>query len=135
MARISRMATKLHIIWRDFEKNFRLKGGQYRYVGFDLQERVETWAKKYPKDVRICLCDDAQHSSSCLVLIEHRTKTHYMGTTVVFLPQCSGDPPAEFFLYPNRAEQLLEALQAIRKAAKPIQEKELADRKKLLRTL
>jgi hypothetical protein len=84
-----------------------------RWTGYKLIEKVEKWATKFPRDVRIVGVDDDYFTSSCLVLIEHQTEHHYMGTTAVFIPQCTGEPPTRFFLYPDRRNQLRSALQAI----------------------
>lgn len=80
-------------------------------------ERIEKWAKKYPGDVRFVSCDDDYHASGMLVLIEHRARASYMGTTAVFVPQCTGEPPVRFFLYPRHTDRLIAALQKVRKAA------------------
>jgi len=74
-----------------------------------LQERVTTWAEQYPEDVHIVRCDDAMFASSILVLIDHRSKKEYFGTSVVYIPQCQGEP-ANFFLYPGDRRALLQAL-------------------------
>jgi hypothetical protein len=92
-----------------------------RWTGYALDQRVEKWAEKYPDDVRMVRVDDDYFSSSSLVLIEHKTKKKYMGTTVVFIPQCAPDPIATFFLYPSHRRGLVEALAAIEGQAKPIQ--------------
>jgi hypothetical protein len=81
--------------------------------------RVARWAKKYPEDVRIVGVDDSYYSGSDLVLIEHRGKVGYHGTTVIFIAQCSGDPPVRFFLYPSHRDSLMAALMAIKQAALP----------------
>lgn len=58
-------------------------------------------------------CDDTYFASSNLVLIEHASKTEYMGTTVVFIPQCTGEDPVEFFLYPGHRECLVKFLKSL----------------------
>jgi len=116
-------SSRIHRVWHNFVRRFREKeSGAWKYTdNADLQERVEKWAERYPKDVRIVGCDDSYFSTSLLVLVEHQTAKSYMGTTVVFLSQCSGDPPAEFFLYPGHTQALLEALKDVRSKARLIE--------------
>jgi hypothetical protein len=141
----------IHAIWHDFQRRFyRTKFGRgwkkskngtlvrtkreylvpdsyaptherFRWYGYDLMQRIEKWAAQFPHDVRVVGCDDSYHSGSDLVLIEHRTRDQYMGTTVVYLPQCSGDPPAQFFLYPGHRDDLVCALQSVRAASRPVE--------------
>ena len=54
--------------------------------------------------------DDSHFSSSDLIFVV----IPGMGTQVFFVPQCSGDPVTEFFLYPGDMEGLIETLQKIR---------------------
>jgi hypothetical protein len=119
--RYGRNKHNIHTIWHEFARRFKkCEKGQdrYRYVGYDLMGRVEKWAEKYPKDVRIAAIDDSYFASSYLVLIEHRTKRSYMGTTAVVIPQCSGEDPLEFFMYPGHQKSLLGALTSIATASK-----------------
>ncbi len=106
--------TSLHKVWFDFCKRFKNED-KYLFIGYELMQKVEKWAKKYPKDVFISPCDDAVFASSLLVLIEHRTKNEYMGTTVVVIPQCTGETPLEFFLYLTHRKQLIKILEKLGK--------------------
>jgi hypothetical protein len=113
-------------VWRDFAKRFKSKDGDsYRLVGWDLMCAVEKWRTKWPNDVRQVRIDDSHFCSSDLILVEHKAPNEYMGTTVVVVPQCSGESPLEFFMYPFHLNGLLNALQAIKKAAKPVEKREL----------
>lgn len=142
----------IHAAWHDFVKKMKrfVKTGEtklggkvfacgrdeYRWRGYDLMERVAEWAKKWPDDVRITGCDDSYHTSSDLVLIEHKSPDAYMGTTVIVITQNDGQPPAEFFLYPDDANGLIDTLKAIRTVAKRIEKREtilLAERSRLIR--
>lgn len=114
----------LHAVFKDFVKRFRNKDETWRFVGYDLMQRVENWAKKYPTGVWVLSCDDNYFSSSVLILIEHRTKNRYMGTTVVYIPQCAGEQPIRFFLYPDHRDSLIAALTQIKFEAAPIQKRE-----------
>lgn len=51
----------------------------------------------------------------------------YMGTTAVVIPQCTGEKPLEFFLYPCDRDELIAALVSIRAAARPFAKRERKD--------
>lgn len=109
----------VHTIWSDFNKKFRLDAdgcAQWKYTGYDMQLRVERWAKhwnkRYPGEIQIARIDDAVYASSRLVMIEHRNANEYMGISVVVIPQCC-DHPMTFFLYPGHRAELLNALKAM----------------------
>jgi hypothetical protein len=123
--------TGVHKVWREFTNKFKeFKDNEENYVciGCDLEDKIQKWAKKYPDDVRIIGCDDSTFSSSCLVLIEHKSKDQYMGTTVVYIPQCTGEKPIEFFLYSSHRDNLIEALLCINRQAKVVQKAETIKR-------
>lgn len=121
-----------HKVWKNFCELFTNKNAadptvpEFKYVGAELGDLIERWAKKYPNDVKITGCDDTYFSSSLLVFIEHKDDKAltYMGTTVVFIPQCSGEKPITFFLYPGHTDKLIEVLKGIRTKARPIQKAE-----------
>lgn len=108
----------IHRVSHDFFKRFK-KDEKWRYVGYDFMKRVKRWATKHPGDARVLRCDDASFCGSSLVLIEHRAENAYMGTTVVYIPQCTGEPPTDFFLYPSHRAGLIAALREIAREAKP----------------
>lgn len=117
----------VHKVYHEFHRKFKLYpndgGKKYKYAGYASMTKIEKWAKKYPNDVRIVGCDDSHFSGSDIIMIEHKTKDRYMGTTVIYVPQNSGDP-AEFFLYPNHRTNLMQALHDIGKAARPVVKKQ-----------
>jgi len=117
----------IHTIWWEFAKRFMLPdpgGLAFKWSGHELSRKVVKWAAKYPKDVRIISCDDAFHASSQLVLIEHRKRDRYMGTTVCYIPQCTGEQPICFFLYPSHRSGLITALREIAKASAPAERRQ-----------
>jgi hypothetical protein len=89
-------------------------------TGYELMKKVSRWAKHYPDDVHILSCDDNHHCGSDLVLIEHKPqkpikgKYEWFGITVVYIPQCSGEDPIQFFLYPGHQNGLERKLREIR---------------------
>ncbi len=120
---------KAHAVWHDFCKRFKpAPDNVFKYTGYDFISRVEKWARKFPKDVRIVPCDDDYFASSILVLIEHQAPTFYMGTSVVCIPQLSGDPTC-MFLYPRHRSLLLAGLLAIQKVSRGIEAKQEARRR------
>ena len=108
---------RIHNVWHSFQRRFCKDGpsgnDDWKYRGYDLMKRVKTWAKKYPDDVTITGCDDAVFAGSDLVLIEHRSDKLYMGTSVVYIPQCTSENPIQFFLYPGHRFALIAALRRL----------------------
>jgi hypothetical protein len=109
----------IHKVYHSFCKKFKENGdpqGMYLSKGYSLMIAVQKWAKNYPNDIKIVGIDDSFHAGSDLVLIEHKTNTDYFGITAVVIPQCSGENPIEFFMYPNHQKDLIKALQACKKS-------------------
>lgn len=104
----------VHRVWHDFQARFLGEDGEtWNMIGYDLMRAVRRWAKPYKNDVKVVGCDDDFHASSSLVLIEHKAEDQYMGTTVVFIPQCTGEKPTRFFLYPRHRTELIMSLMAM----------------------
>lgn len=133
----------IHTVWHELQRKFRVykDGGEvqiggkpvklshpvgWKWSGYDLIRRLEKWADKYPKDVRTVTVDDDHFASSVLFLVEHQSDDQYMGTSVLYVAQCSGDPPAVFFMYPGHRRSLLAALEAINVASAPIEARQRA---------
>lgn len=109
---------------KDKKVRFRTSNLVYKWSGFELAKRIEKWAKRWPNDIKIVGCDDAYHAGSDLVLIEHKAPVNYMGTTVLYIPQCTSEQPIEFFLYPYHRKELVRALQYIGEKAELAQKSE-----------
>jgi hypothetical protein len=107
----------VHKTWYEFQRHFK-KDDAYRFTGYDLMVRVEKWARKHPHEVRCLSIDDSAFASSTLLLVEHRHTREYMGTTAVVIPQCTGEKPIEFFMYPSHRDEIIAALVSIRAAAR-----------------
>ncbi len=108
-------STRIHKVFHSYIKNIRDKG----FKGYDASVAMTKWAKRQPKGhVHLVSCDDSSHMGSDLWLIEHKTESTYMGTTVIYLPQDLNS--REFFLYPYNVAQLNRVLTKIEKAAAPI---------------
>jgi len=114
----------IHDVYHEFVKRFKNKDYTHKGKGYDLMQKVAKFAEKYPKDIEIVRCDDSYHAGSDLVMIHHfykrgKNRGKNWGTSVIFIPQCSGEDPIEFFLYPNHQKNLLKVLtRAYKKAIK-----------------
>jgi hypothetical protein len=110
----------VHKCYHEFLRRFCEKDDDavFKYKGYDLMQRVERWAKRWSHDVQLVHCDDDYHAGSLLVLIQHQQPHDYMGCTVVFIPQCTGEAPIRFFLYNDDRDSLIKALDVVRKQAR-----------------
>jgi hypothetical protein len=87
------------------------------YAGLSCLEAMK-WMEKYAKrhpEIIACRVDDDNHCGSDLYLIPHycddgNLGADWMGVTVLYIPQCTGERPIRFFLYPQHHDGLLEAL-------------------------
>lgn len=109
----------IHANWHRLVKRFKKSPTEWKMRGWDLIEALEEYTAKHPQ-IRTVRVDDSHFSNSDLLLIPHcydskRLGCSYMGTTAVFVAQCAGDPPVEFFLYPGHLRHLIETLQEIEK--------------------
>jgi hypothetical protein len=100
-----------HKLWHKFAKKFGSEGN-WKYKGYDFMEAVDKFAEKNP-EVVVTSCDDSYFAGSSIVLIPHKGFEKYMGTTIIIIPQLSGCEPCQMFLYPNHADQLIEALKCV----------------------
>lgn len=113
--RMQKRVAQIHHIYHDFELRFHSPGGWIAQGG-RLMQLVERWAKHKPT-VTNCRVDDSCHAGSDLYLIPHECPGEYWGTTVLYIPQCTGEKPVEFFLYPCDLNNLLAKLQRVRDKA------------------
>lgn len=120
---------ELHRVWFDFrEKFWPFDDEQWLRTGIGLMDAVEEWAKGFPDDVRVVVCDDDVHATSLLVSIGHCCRLpgreQYMGTSVVFIPQCALNlTPSVFFLYGSARKEMIRVLQEISLAATQLGER------------
>jgi len=85
-------------------------------VGYKAMGRVDKFASKHT-DMISLRCDDSYFCSSRLYLIPHETNDRFMGTTVFYIPQCTGEQN-QFFLYPDDLDDLIVELKKIQKREK-----------------
>jgi hypothetical protein len=103
----------IHEVYHSFAEVFVNRNNTFKLLGYDLMTAIESWAEKQPPGyVRITGCDDSHHLSSMIVLIEHKNKDYYMGTTMIMIPQ-NNDEPQELFLYPYHVKELQNTLDTL----------------------
>jgi hypothetical protein len=110
----------IHSVWHEFERRFKDPHSQlkYKWIGYKLMCKIEKWAEKHPREVKLSHIDDAFFAGSLAAFIYHRTKNDYMGVTVVIVPQCTDQQPMEFFLYPDDAKSFHKIIGSIVKAGR-----------------
>jgi hypothetical protein len=109
---------KVNGIKKDFspsKRKYKVFDGE-QMVGYEAMCRASRFAKDNP-DVIITPCDDSSHMSSDIALIIHEGEDHFMGTTMILMPQCGRDIN-QVFLYPHHLDMLIEKLQEIQKREK-----------------
>lgn len=124
------MFTVLH----EFGLRFKNQDGSWKYRGYDLMQRIERWAKRYPDRVHLAETDDSHHMSSFLCIIECATKDKWMGLTVYSIPQ-NGVELDEFFLYPCDHTPLVKLLKELERKARRTKQREWANERKFWRAM
>ena len=84
-----------------------------KMVGYKAMCRIAKYAKN-KENIFITSCDDSWHMGSDIVLITHECEDRFMGTTMIFVPQCKTDIN-QVFLYPHHVDDLIKCLQEIKK--------------------
>lgn len=79
----------------------------------DLESLAETLSAKYPGMVDNVGVDDTHFTSSCIIVIHHGTGDNYMGASCIMISQCSGQEPAEWFVYPGHAFHLADIMDKV----------------------
>lgn len=109
-AEMWRRSSEIHKTWHALTRKFYDQAKrEWLLEPYELMCAIEKWAKRRP-EIKIVGVDDSHFASSSLVLVPHALDDEYMGTTVLYIPQCSGEKPIEFFMYPSHRSQLLTAL-------------------------
>lgn len=111
----------IHNLWHTFSKIFRdREDSKWKWSGWDMMVRVKKLLPSKLKGVITLRCDDSVHANSDLLLIPHATYwkgrlDYYWGTTVVYIPQCSGEQPISFFFYGSHLKRIVPMLTKISK--------------------
>ena len=97
-------------------KKVQPKKAVWRWKGYALMKRIEKYVEQHP-EILVVGVDDDYFAGSSLVLVPHNDKKtgEYFGTSVIYVPQCTGEDPIRFFLYPGHARGLLEAFRTLGK--------------------
>lgn len=116
----------LHRLFHKILKKFG-DGEHFTMKGWDLMQAMRKFAKGHP-EIQHAGVDDSSFSGSDIWLIPHYIDSkkfgrEYMGTTLLYIPQCSGEAPIEMFMYPAHLEGVLKALKAAQKFGKSFKRK------------
>lgn len=130
----------IHRVYHNFVKKFttniKFSKTEYKYSGHEFMVKFERWAKNYPNDIQIVRCDDKLFMGARLYLIDHKSKSEFMGTTVIYANQITD--PTTFFLYPYHTKDLINALVHVKKLHKqyiPITKKAQKELNSILKTI
>jgi hypothetical protein len=115
-------ARKLHRVYHRFVALYGNQMAGWKFKGYELMCRVEKWAKHYPNDVRISSIDDSHFCGSILVFIDHKSADAWHGVSVIVIPQCTGESPVEFFMYPESVKDAQKVLSIMARQAKELKE-------------
>lgn len=109
----------MHVAWRPIQKVLKDFGSPTdQDTKAQLTSKLDRLAQKFPEYVEYVRTDDDYHCGSDLYFVSHKYDDKkigkgYWGTTVIFIAQCSPDPPVRFFLYPNHMAGLLDAVKKL----------------------
>jgi hypothetical protein len=107
-------STRLHKVWHKFVDTFYDNTtSRWKYQGYKFMCKVEAYARRN-KSIVVTCCDDAAHAGADLVLVPHRNKEGYWGTTVMYISQANVQPTV-FFLYPEHETDFRKALAEVKK--------------------
>lgn len=105
--------------WHVFQKKFAgadpkktRSGTPWKFQGYDFIERIERYVEKVPT-MEVVRCDDGYHAGSRILVVHHELPDYYWGTSFLYVPQCTGEPPVEFFFYDNHARGFLSVMKEI----------------------
>lgn len=82
-------------------------------AGYEDMQLMDKFCKENPGIIRVHV-DDAHHCNSYLYIVPHESEKEYMGSSVIFVPQCCGINN-QFFLYPSDVKGLYRALKVLHK--------------------
>lgn len=102
----------MHVAWRPVQKVLKDFGSPTdQETKGKLSAKLERLMEKYPDYIRYSNVDDDYHTGSDIFFVSHKYDdkvlgTGYWGTTVIYIAQCSPDPPVSFFCYPGHMSTL-----------------------------
>jgi len=86
-------------------------------TGYEFMEWMQCFSKRNPAVLRVGVDDDC-HAGSDVYLIPHESRYELWGVTVLYIPQCTGEKPIRFFLYPNHLRAMMKALEVMAKTCR-----------------
>jgi hypothetical protein len=105
--------------WHAFQKKFAgadpkasHTGTTWKFQGYDFIKKIEKHVEKVPT-MEVVRCDDGHHAGSRILVVHHELPDYYWGTSFLYVPQCTGEPPVEFFFYENHAQGFLAVMKKI----------------------
>lgn len=90
---------------------------EWKAKGYKAIQAAEKFVSKTPGTYEV-RCDDDIFAGSSLIVIPHETRKKYMGASVTYIPQCTGENPTTLFLYPHHVNHLMKVLKKLQKKAK-----------------
>jgi hypothetical protein len=105
----------MHVAWRPVQKVLKDFGSPTdQETKGKLAAKLERLMEKYPDYIRYSRVDDSYHCGSDIFFVSHKYDdkvlgSGYWGTTIIYIAQCSPDPPVEFFCYPGGHMPMLRA--------------------------
>ena len=81
---------------------------------YQEMKRVQNYTEEHPS-IKVVGCDDDYHASSDLVLVPHESDYEWMGLSVQYIPQCTGEKSIRFFLYPSNLDKFIKTLKHYQK--------------------
>lgn len=81
----------------------------YKWSGHAMMKRVDEFVKQYPS-VKVTRVDDHVFAGSYLVFVPVKDMGHY----VYYIPQCTGEQPVKFFMYPGHLKSLKKILKQVK---------------------
>jgi hypothetical protein len=99
-----------HKLWHSIAKNVLGSG----LIGSDLIDKMDRFVKKHPSIIATGV-DDDHFCNSAVYYIPHENESEIWGVTVLYIPQCTGEKPISFFLYPDHLRGQIYAINEIAK--------------------
>jgi hypothetical protein len=103
--------------WHAFHKKFanaksKTPESAWKFQGWDFIKRIERYIESV-SSMELLRCDDSVHAGSRILVVHHELPDYYWGTSFLYIPQCTGEPPTEFFFYDNHARGFLSVMKKI----------------------
>jgi hypothetical protein len=116
----------IHGLYHKMMKTVGNGAGQgFSNSGYEMMGKMDKFVQKNPSIIA-CGVDDDYHASSDVFLIPHQNSKQFWGVTALYVPQCTGEKPIRFFLYPEHLKGLIAGLNEMAKRIKATGNKKLS---------